>query len=72
MNDGALIDRVVRVDNLWGGKPEEGIDGDKDDANGITMNGASPLKVMVGSDEEGRSDISFPEGGERTIIGLMD
>ena len=72
MNDGALIDRMIRIDDLRGGKPEEGIDGNKDDTNGITVNGTSPLKVMICSDEEGRSNVSFPKRGERTVVGLMD
>ena len=72
MNDGTLIDRVVRVDDLRRVKPEEGIDGDKNNANGIGVNGASPLKVMIGADEKGRSNVTFPKGGEGAIIGLMD
>ena len=72
MDDGALIDRVVRIDHLRRGKPEEGIDGNEHDADGVAMNGAPPLKVMVCSDEEGRSDISFPKGREGSIIGLVD
>ena len=72
MNDGALIDGVVRIYHLRGGEAEERIDGDEDNANRITMNGTPPLKVMICSDEEGGSDISFPKGGERAIVGLMD
>ena len=72
MNDGALIDRMIRVNDLWGGEPKKGVDGDKDDANGITMNGTSPLKVMICANEERRSNISLPKRGERLVIGLMD
>ena len=72
MDDGALIDGVIRVDYLRGRKLEEGIDGDENDANGITMNGTSPLKVMIRSNEEGGSNISFPKGRERAIIGLVN
>ena len=72
MYDGALIDGVVRVDYLGGGESEEGIDGNENNANGITMNGTSPLKVMIGAEKKGGSNISFPEGGEGTIIGLMN
>ena len=61
MDDGTLIDRVVRIDDLWGGEPEEGVDGDEDDANRITMNGTPPLKVMICTDKERRSNISFPK-----------
>ena len=61
MYDGALIDGVVRIDYLGRGKPEEGVDGNEDDADGITMNGTPPLKVMIRSDEEGGSDITFPK-----------
>ena len=72
VNDGALIDGVVRIDDLWGGEAEEGIDGDKNDTNGIAVNGASPLKVVISADEKGRSDIPFPKGREGSIIGLMN
>ena len=72
MYDGALVDGVVRVDYLRRGESEEGVDGDKDDADGITMNGTSPLEVMICSDEEGRSNISFPKGGKGAVVGLMN
>ena len=72
MNHGALIDGVVRVYYLRGGEAEEGIDGNENHANRITMNGTSPLKVMICSDEEGGSDISFPKGREGAIVGLMN
>ena len=45
--DGALIDGVIRVDYLGGREVKEGVDGNEDDANGVRMNGASPLKVVV-------------------------
>ena len=72
MDDGALINGVIRVDHLRGGELEEGIYGNEDNANGITMNGTSPLEVMIRSDEEGGSNVSFPKRGEGTVIGLMD
>ena len=72
MNDRALIDRMVRIDDLRRGESEEWVDGDEDDADGIAMNGTSPLKMMIGADEERWSNISFPKGGEGAIIGLMD
>ena len=72
MNDGALIDGVVRVDYLGRGESKEGIDGDENNANRITMNGTSPLKVMVCTDEERGPDITFPEGGEWAIVRLMN
>ena len=72
MYDGALIDGVVRVYYLRGGEAEEGIDGNEDNANGITVNGTPPLKVMIRCNEEGGSDVSFPKGREGTIVGLMD
>ena len=72
MNDRALINGVVRVDYLRGGEPEEGIDGNENDANRIGMNGTSPLEVMICSDEEGRSNISFPKGGKGAVVGLMN
>ena len=72
MNNGALIDGVVRIYYLRGGEAEEGINRDENNANGITVNGASPLEVMIRSDKERRSDISFPKGREGAIVGLMD
>ena len=72
MNNGALIDRVVRIDHLRGGEAEERIDRNEDDADGIIMNGAPPLEVMICSDEERGSNVSFPKRGEGTIIGLMN
>ena len=72
MDDGALINGVIRIYHLGGGEAKKGVDGNEDYANGILMNGASPLKEMIRSDEEGGSDISFPKGGERAIIRLVD
>ena len=72
MDDGALINGVIRIYHLGGREAKERIDGDEDDANGIRMNGASPLKMMIRSDEEWGSDISFPEGREGTIVRLVD
>ena len=72
MDDGALIDGVIRVYHLRGGEAKEGVNGDEDNADRITMNGTSPLKVMVCSDKKGRSNVSFPEGGKGAIVGLMD
>ena len=72
MYDGALIDGVVRIYDLWRGESEEGIDGNEDDTNGITVNRTSPLEVMISADEEGRSDVSFPERRKGSIVGLMN
>ena len=72
MDDGALIDRVIRVCYLRGGESEKRIDGDEDNANGIIMDGTSPLKMMIRSDEERGSDIPFPKRGKGTIVGLMN
>ena len=72
MDDGALINGVIRIYHLRGGKAEERIDGNEDNANRITMNGTSPLKVMICSDEERGSNISLPEGRKGAVIGLMD
>ena len=72
MDDGALIDGVVRIDNLRGGESKKGIDRDENDADGVTVNRASPLKVMICADEEGGSDMSFPEGREGAVVGLMN
>ena len=72
MNDGALINGVVRVDYLRGGKSEERVDGNEHNADRITMNGTPPLKVMIRSDEKRGSDISFPKGREGSIIGLVN
>ena len=72
MDDGALIDGMIRINHLRGGEAEERVDGNEDDANGITVNGTSPLKVMIRCDKEGGSDISFPKGREGAVIGLVD
>ena len=50
VDDGALIDRVIRINYLRGGKPKERVDGDEDNKNGVGMNGTPPLEVVVGSD----------------------
>ena len=72
MNDGALINGVVKIDHLRSREAEEGIDGNEDDADGIIMNGAPPLEVMIRCDEKGGSDVSFPKGGKGTVIGLVN
>ena len=72
MDDGALIDGVIRINHLRGGKTKEGIDGYEDDANGVAVNGTPPLKVMVCADEEGRANISFPKGRKGAVVGLMN
>ena len=49
MYDGALVDGVIRIYHLGGGETEEGVDGDKNHTDGVVMNRASPLKVVVSS-----------------------
>ena len=72
MNDWALKDGMVRIDDLRSGESKKGIDGDEYDADGVTMNGASPLKVMISAEEERRSGVSFPKGREGAIVGLVN
>ena len=72
MDDGALIDGVVRINDLGAREAEEGIDGNKNDTDGIIVNGASPLKIMICSKGEGRMNKSFPKGREGAIIRLVD
>ena len=72
MNDGALINGVVKIDHLRSREAEEGIDGNEDDANGIIVNGTSPLEIVISCNRERRSDKSFPKGGEGTVVGLMN
>ena len=72
MDDGALIDGVVRIDDLRSRKAKKGVDGNEDDADGIIMNGTSPLKVMVCSEREGRTNEPFPKRREGLVVGLMD
>ena len=72
MYDGALIDGVIRIYDLRGGESKEGINRNENDADRITVNGTPPLKVVICANKEGRSDISFPEGRKRSIVGLMN
>ena len=71
MNDGALINGVIRIDHLRTREAKEGIDEDENDTDGVIMNGASPLKIMIHGEGKGGSDVSFPEGRERSVVGLM-
>ena len=59
MDDWALVNGVVRVDYLRCREVKKGIDGDEDNADGIFVNRASPLKVVVSSQQEWGSDVSF-------------
>ena len=72
MDDGALINGVIRIYHLGGREAKERIDGDEDNADGILMNGTSPLEIMVHGDGERGSNVSFPKGGEVSVIGLMN
>ena len=72
MYDGALIDGMIRIDDLRGGESKEGINRDEDDADGVTVNRAPPLEMMVCPDKKGGSDISFPEGRKGAVVGLMN
>ena len=72
MYDGALIDGVVRIDDLRSGKAEERVNGNENDADGVVMNGASPLKIMICGEGERGSDEPFPKRGEGAVIWLMD
>ena len=63
---------MIRIYHLRGREAEERIDGDEDNANGIIVNRASPLEMMIRSDKERRSDISFPKGREGAVIGLVN
>ena len=72
MDDGALIDGVIRIDDLWARESEEEINGNEDYADGVTVNGTSPLKVMICSEREGGMNKSFPKGREGAIVRLMN
>ena len=72
MYDGALIDGVVRIDYLRAGEAKEGVGGNEHNTNGVVMDRASPLKIVIGCYREGGSDISFPEGGKGSIVRLVD
>ena len=63
---------MIRVNHLRGGETEEWVDGYENDADGESMDGTSPLEEMIRGDKEGWSNISFPEGREWTIVGLMN
>ena len=72
MHDGALIDGVVRIDDLRGRESIEGINRDEDDADGVTVNRAPPLEMVICADKEGGSSVSFPEGRKGSIEGLVN
>ena len=72
MNNGALVDGVVRIDYLGSRETKKGVDGNEDDADRIIVNGASPLKMMICTEGKGWSDVSFPKGREGSVIGLVD
>ena len=70
--NGALINGMIRVDDLWSRKVKEGVNGNEDHTDRIVMNGTSPLEIVVSCYRKQGSDVSFPEGGEGTVIGLVD
>ena len=70
--DGALIKGMVRVDNLRSGEAEKRVDGNEDYADGVVVNGTSPLKVMVCGGEKRGADGPFPKGRKGSVIGLVD
>ena len=72
VNNWALIDGMVRVYYLWSRESKKGIDGYEDNADGIIVNGTSPLEIVICCNRKGGSDITFPERREGSIIGLMD
>ena len=47
MNDWALINGVIRINHLQGGKAKERVDGDECNADGILVSRAPPLKIVV-------------------------
>ena len=47
MNNGALVDGVVRVDHLRAREAEERVDGYENYADGVIVNGTPPLKIMI-------------------------
>ena len=72
MNNGTLIDGVVRIDDLWSREAEERIDRNKDNTDWIIMNGTSPLKIMICSEGERRTNKSFPKRREGAIVRLVN
>ena len=50
MDDGALINGMIRINHLGGGEPEQRVNGDEYHTNGVGVNRTPPLKVVVGSD----------------------
>ena len=49
MDAGALKSRMISLNDVRGLEVVEGIDGDYNNADRITVKGATPLKEMVGS-----------------------
>ena len=72
VNLGATIHQVVRYNDLRGGVVEEWIDGEENDDQRETMRGASPLKKVLSSKKGGGRDDSLIEGGDGTIVGLVE
>ena len=58
MNIGALVGQVVSYDHLRGGKVKGGVNGEKDDANWVSVDVASPLKYVICAEEEGGVGVS--------------
>ena len=58
MNDGALVNGMIRVNYLRTRKPEEGVDGNKNDTNGVVVNG-----TLSGSTSRELKDALDIQGG---------
>ena len=72
VNDRALINGMVRIDDLRPRESVKGIDGNEDYADRIIVNGTPPLKIVICCEGERRTDESFPKRREGSVVGLMD
>jgi len=69
---GTTEKKVISNNHFWCDKVKEGVDGEVDDGKGVVVIQITPLKVVIGTSEEGGEGIPLTDGREGVIVGLVN
>ena len=68
MYERAMVSEVNTDVDLGRSKVKEGVNGEVNDADGVTVIRKSPLKEMIGSNQEGGEDMPGVYRRERAVV----
>ena len=72
VNLGATVHQMVRNNDLRRGVMEERINGEEDDDQRESMRSTAPLEEVFSSKQGGSRNNPLIEGGDGTVVGLVE